>query len=356
MQRRTIPDLDLSSLSGGQHGIETRLEHISVVIRHGARTPTNSGRACWSGYWDIPQGVWDCDLKTVMLATEPNPKTMTDAKDIQNDQSHGTFLVEKVYDAFVEVDGSTSNVNKNLATFSPYKNNLNGTCQLGQLIKQGYDQQITNGQILRNRYIHDGTRVTDPRLMLFDTSADATVSDGYPFSSRNLRYRSDDDQRTVASGQVLLQSLFGPELQDYVTKHDNPSRPIVDHHTADMSLDILSSRRPGNEVCKRILERIEQKAQESDEYQSFSQSEESILMEQLIDEELSSSKGFGQDCMMTAICTDRPIPDVIDDYTGENSTSFGNVEYDENDADIYSKKYGRNRFVRLRDYVSAAWV
>jgi hypothetical protein len=82
---------------------------------------------------------------------------------------------------------------------SSCKNNLNGTCQEGQLIKQGYEQQIFNGRLLRDAYIYDGgNEGHDPRLQLFDTSR----RDFYPFEQPHLRYRSDDDQRTLASGQI----------------------------------------------------------------------------------------------------------------------------------------------------------
>jgi hypothetical protein len=33
-------------------------------------------------------------------------------------------------------------------------NHLNGTCQLGQLIDQGYSQEIANGQFLRDAYAY----------------------------------------------------------------------------------------------------------------------------------------------------------------------------------------------------------
>lgn len=378
MQRRKIPDLVLpsSSSSGSSSGvfdINTRLEHVSVMIRHGARTPTHGNHHCWPGFWDAPQGVWDCDLTTVMLATGPNPDTMVGPKnDGDDDDNGGIFFVQKVYDAFIERSDSTLDHD---VVFSPYKNHLNGTCQAGQLIRQGYDQQVTNGQLLRERYIYDGSKQDDDdddknaRLRLFDTSdilkdnnrddtsgssSTTTTTMDYPFSRQNLRYRSDDDQRTVASGQVLLQSLFGPELRAFVTRN-NGRQPIIDHHTADRSLDILDAHRDDNDLCNRIFQTIEDKAHSSDEYRRFNQSDESILMGQLIDNEFSHPTSFTQDCMMTAICTDRPIPDVINDYKGENhddtTTSDGEGM---DDGDIYTQKYGRNRFVRLRDYVSVA--
>mmetsp|Transcript_3972 Transcript_3972/g.9729 ORF Transcript_3972/g.9729 Transcript_3972/m.9729 type:complete len:707 (+) Transcript_3972:50-2170(+) len=360
MKRRTIPDLQQQL----QPNVQTKLEHISVVIRHGARTPASGKHDCWPGYWDVPQGVWDCNLKTIMLATEPNPRITvgphSKTENNDHDHDHGSFLVEKVYDAFLEGDRRSSSTS---SVFTPYKNHLNGTCQKGQLIQQGYDQQVTNGQILRNRYIKDGTRRRqqedqeppidgDDRLILFDASTVDTTGD-YPFSSRNLRYRSDDDQRTVASGQVLLKSLFGPEVQTFVTKHNGTNQPIIDHHTADRHLDVLSEDRVDNDVCTEIFEKLELQAIQSDEYKAFNQSDESVLMRQLIDEELSHPNSFTQDCMMTAICTDRLIPDVINDYAGEISTdsTASDDPREENDNDPYTRKFGRNRFVRLRDYL-----
>ncbi len=308
---------------------KSRLQRVTAVIRHGARTPTRT-KNCWEGYWDEPDGIWDCEL-TTMLSTRPiveTPNAETDG---------GQFLVEKIYDAF---EGERPPV--------PYRNVLNGTCQVAQLIQQGYDQQIRNGKFLRDAYVFDdsaeGVAKGDPRLHLFTTSE--LLDNGIEnlnnrFLYGMLRYRSDDDQRTLASGQVLLGVMFGPEAVAYRKAH-NGKIPIVEHHTGDRANDILSPHR-GETKCpkqKKLMDR----ALASEEFMAFYHSEESKTMRQLIYDHLvpEGVKFGGSDCMMTSICTDRTLPEVIRDYGDAPKTA--------ND-DSYTSKYGPNRFSRLRDFI-----
>jgi hypothetical protein len=231
------------------------------------------------------------------------------------------YLVEKVYDAF-RGDGVNS----------PYKNNLNGTCQEGQLIEQGYEQQIFNGRLLRDAYIYDGSNEGhDPRLRLFDTSR----RDFYPFEQQHLRYRSDDDQRTLASGQILLSRMFQAELETYGSSEGR--NPLIALHTADRHVDILSPKVdcPSHKEARR-------QSIESEDYQNFFSSSESQSIRRLIQMELGQSNPSDSimDCLMTAICTDRTLPPALDD--------FGKKEID----DEFTKAYGPQRFKRVVDYVS----
>lgn len=363
MQRRRIPDLSLQGTTGQ---VNTQLQHITVVVRHGARTPTHGNHDCWPGYWNLPQGIWDCDLRTVLFATEPNPTTasrVAEENENGSDDKWGAFLVQKIYDAFELGDDGDDGA-------SPYQNHLNGTCQTGQLIRQGADQLVTLGQILRERYFYDGSHPYNARLKLFDTSAVLRANnatpiknidddrDRYPFAPKHLRFRSDDDQRTVASGQVLLQSMMKPELEAWRKSHPLPPQPgampVIPQHTADRSVDILSARQVG--PCNANLRAAKDRAQQSKHFQKFNTSEEAVLMRKLISDDLGNPVNFNQDCIMTAMCTDRPLPDVINDYKGEDDdsgttdSSGGNSDSD----DEYTRKYGSNRFVRLRNYVSVA--
>eukprot|EP00531_Pseudo-nitzschia_arenysensis_P018394 CAMPEP_0116123460 /NCGR_PEP_ID=MMETSP0329-20121206/4763_1 /TAXON_ID=697910 /ORGANISM="Pseudo-nitzschia arenysensis, Strain B593" /LENGTH=607 /DNA_ID=CAMNT_0003617383 /DNA_START=116 /DNA_END=1939 /DNA_ORIENTATION=- len=329
MNTRAIPPLPKDQ---NTTTYKSRLQRVTAVIRHGARTPIHT-KNCWKGHWNEPDGIWDCEL-TTMLSTRPigeTPNSETDS---------GQFLVEKIYDAFA---GERPPV--------PYRNIMNGTCQDGQLIQQGYDQQIRNGQFLRDAYVFDdsaGEGVTDakgdPRLRLFTTSA--LLDNGIEnlnnrFLYGILRYRSDDDQRTLASGQVLLGAMFGPEAVAYRKAH-NGKIPIVEHHTGDHENDIMSLHR-GEHKCPKQKE-LMKRALASEEFTAFYHSEESKTMRQLIDDHLEPEGVLfgGTDCMMTSICTDRSIPDVIRDY--------GNATKSAKD-DAYTSKYGPNRFERLRDYV-----
>jgi hypothetical protein len=327
MKTRSIPPLPLQEDSSeNSTSPNTHLVHVSAIIRHGARTPVHGTKRCWKGYWDEPDGIWNCKLRTIVSTRPYNYETDSASTSSTVGEGDGMFLIQKVYNAF-HGDGESS----------PYKNNLNGTCQNGQLLQPGYDQEVVNGQYLRDAYIYNGSNPNhDPRMVLFDTTKDVQ-SNVYPFLEPHLRYRSDDDQRTVASGQILLSTMFEPELQLYRTAMK--SNPIITHHTADRALDIVD----GTGYCPLTHEAYIRSIQ-SQEYQSFLNSEESLLMQQLMRDELDPDPKYNValGCMMTAICTDRSLPDVINDYDDSTNT----------DSDEYTKKYGPNRFERLMNFVS----
>ena len=89
---------------------------------------------------------------------------------------------------------------------------------MGQLIQQGYDQEVTNGKILREAYTYrKGEYDHDERMRLLDLS-EMTNDDTLPW--KRLTFRADDYQRTVMSGQIVLRSLFDPELQAYKAAHE----------------------------------------------------------------------------------------------------------------------------------------
>jgi len=338
MESRAIPPLAGSRASTTY---KSRLKKGTTIIRHGARTPIHS-KNCWKGHWDEPDGIWDCQL-TTLLATRPNGFGRS-----AGPQDKGQFVVEKIYDAF-----------QGEKVPSPYRNTMNGTCQDGQLIEQGYDQQVQNGKHLRDAYVYDDGPTAkgeedlgvepqvkgDPRLRLFTTSALNQMGleneDNHRYFLEGLlRYRSDDDQRTLASGQVLLSSMFGPEAVAFRNANDGKT-PVLAHHTADKANDIVSSRR-GTTICPKQKE-VEKRALASKEYTDFYHSDESHTIRQLIDDELEPEGVLfgGIDCLMTSMCTDRSIPKVVQDY---NRT-------DAPDDDAFAKKYGPNRFERLLDYV-----
>ena len=66
------------------------------------------------------------------------------------------FLFEKQYDALKE----------------PLSNELGGTCQVGQLLLRGYEQELRNGRYLRSAYLYDAENPYshDERMRLLDTS------------------------------------------------------------------------------------------------------------------------------------------------------------------------------------------
>ena len=199
--------------------------------------------------------------------------TSNGGSDDTSDVNDPSFLFEKRYDALNDPP--------------LLKNSLNGTCQMGQLLLRGYEQQIANGKMLREAYVKDGTSnepIMDD-MVLFDFT-DTATDEPFLWEEPNLYVRADDDQRTMMSGQVLLRGLFG----DIIGKRQESSgNPIIKIHTADRSQDIIS---PSPRVCP-ILNELEAEAEASDGFQAFLDSDEAQTMERLIQEELGG-RGDGR--------------------------------------------------------------
>jgi hypothetical protein len=289
---------------------ETRLVHVTAVLRHGARTPWASASKlkCWNGFWESPEtGVWDCDLTTILAPPNPNhvkeeegdttvPTTSTQDKDAM-------FLFEKKYDALIPhpAEGEDS-----ASTTMPFANELNGTCQVGQLLLQGYEQELQNGQFLRDAYFYDSTQKFnhDERMRLLDVS----FTEYTPWAPNQVRFRADDEQRTLMSGQVVLRGMLGPEvIHEFEQTGVYPTIPV---HTADYERDYLS---PNHEICPK-LNTLKEVAQQSSLYQRFNYSLETRGIREYMSRQLGSSQ-VEMDCLYTTMCTDRPLPPAIDDYT-----------------------------------------
>lgn len=344
MATRSIP-----AIRPNVHLGDSRLAHVTAIIRHGARTPWSSDLACWDGYWQADTGVWDCGLTTFLAP--PTPRVVDEEEGKYSSQTDNMFLFEKKYDALQY----------------PQRNEFNGTCQKGQLLLQGYDQELQNGQFLRSAYVYDGAKIGahDTKLRLLDLSDKINR----PYQEPILKYRADDDQRTLMSGQVLLRGMFGTEFVEHAKK--NGQAPIIPLHVADRTRDVLDLN--VNE-CPR-LQTLQAEALRSLEFQAFNNSQESKTLQKFIHAELGSL-GEPLDCLMTTICTDRTLPEAINDYHKEDrrdlhpghSHNDGNCkphsrklhaghEHDEGedgdgdkDDDHDCGKYGTNLFERLTKF------
>jgi len=317
MNARLIPNLrDKDPLIG-----ETRLVHVTAVIRHGARTPWSSNEQCWKGYWDVSKDTsrWDCDLTTVMAP--PDPNVVVEEEEGEKNSAllllpdDAFFLYEKVYDAL------------NTSDRGALRNELNGTCQVGQMLLQGYEQQIMNGKNLRQAYgYHDNEYTHDERMRLFDLTSVYSATD----ELNQLYLRADDDQRTVMSGQVLLRGLFDDEIKRKF-KMDG-TYPNLMLHIADRDRDVLGAN---SMTCPRLKE-LEDMAKKSIEYQTFNNSDYRNSLRWYARDKLGITSNGGEllDCLMTTICTDRELPDAVNDFgsTGIDGSMFQSLV----DADITS--------------------
>jgi len=293
MQHRSIPPLAVPS-----NVPDLELLQSIVVIRHGSRTPwAPYEQPCWDGY----QEDWDCDLTTI---TGPNPLTSSESSsegDIQN-----LFVFEKIYDGLK----------------GPLANELGGTCQKGQLLQSGYDQEVTNGMFLRDAYV----RVEDEVQSRSDVSnVDGKLFDSVKWEEAKtyddfIYFRSDDEQRTLLSGQALLSGMF-----------DISENVIVKLHTADYKNDILD---PNPTSCPR-LDYLEDVAKNSAAYSELGANELAIDMENIL-AKINGDADIMLDCIMTSICNDLDLPSALDDFTtSDEESTFSRMEQYWNNMNTY---------------------
>lgn len=119
------------------------------------------------------------------------------------------------------------------------------------------------------------------------------------YQEPNLRYRADDEQRTLMSGQILLRGLFGPEI----LADDNDETTIIRLHTGDYKRDVLVINK---NICPRAAD-LEAEAYESEEFKRWN---ETSIEVQIIRKFAQSKMGLDEipggilDCLMTTMCTD----------------------------------------------------
>jgi Histidine phosphatase superfamily (branch 2) len=317
MKTRTVPPLPRDKRFG-----ETRLHHVTVIARHGARTPYMPGLNCWEDYATNPEtSVWDCKLNSYLSPPPPAEVLIQEGMDSNHDEA--MFLFEKRYDALQD----------------PLSNLLGGTCQVGQLLLQGYEQEYSNGQYLRDAYVYDGGDFEhDARMRLLDVGSTTGTGDNV---WDRIRYRVDDEMRTLMSGQIILRGLFGPELAAYFAKKQR--YPVIPLHTADYSRDVLE---PNAGVCPRLNE-IRKRNEASPEFQAYNKSAEAGILRRFQTEVLEVPNPNADmdaiDCLMTTMCTDRALPAAVNDYRPSGSTE------PRNDTE-WSSEYGHDLLQRLFEF------
>lgn len=160
LTQREIPPLTNEQLTR-----VNKLEQVQIVVRHGARTPYEKYQ-CWADY----SVTWnDCNVTELMLES-PN---------MYSQSRPASWLFRKLYDG------------------SP--NYLGGNCYTGQLLSEGYEQENQVGLYLNQAYLNN----SNANLNLFDTDVWMDID-----TNDMIYLRSDDEQRTLMSGQILLHGMF----------------------------------------------------------------------------------------------------------------------------------------------------
>ncbi|OQS02437.1 hypothetical protein THRCLA_05196 [Thraustotheca clavata] len=213
-----------------------KLDQVQIAIRHGARTLV--GRSmCWDGY----NATWNCNARNHI---EPSLEMST----------HRSFDVK----------------------YTPGETVLKGTCQVGQLLDEGYRQETLNGENFYRAYIASN------RLYQSTEQIDLT-------NDSDIYLSSTDMQRTVMSGQLVVDAMF-PKTKS--------ASSLVSWHVGDIS---QSSFVPNPFACPRLGE-IKRDFEASDEYQLWLRQHDALV--ETIKKTFHSYDPKGLfDCLLTARCS-----------------------------------------------------
>lgn len=320
------------------------IKHVTAIIRHGSRTPW-ARHQCWDGYNDpsTDTATWECKLTSMMRPQSEEAVSYESLLSGVSDQvtaesGRGLFFeFQKLYDA---------NWSKKHPNHFPenMQNEFRGNCQQGQLIFEGYAQQQRNAEILKEAYFSKDFDEPDVgTLYNFEDEVQKTTVGGRAYDEPQLYFRSDDDERTMMSGQILIGKFFGELMEKHEKRYQlegkGDDRPVIRVHTADRVKDVLA---PNPTTCPRLQE-IKQEAERSEGYrEKFLFSDDAKLMRQLAANEFGGKSMMSDseeaiDCVMTTVCEDKELPYVLD--AGES------------DQDVIDN-YGKNIFDRFIQFVS----
>ncbi|KAH7650379.1 hypothetical protein FG379_003451 [Cryptosporidium bovis] len=237
------------------------LIQVQSIIRHGARTPTKYHK-CWKG---LVQS-WNCDeLITTVQAS---------AYDVRNNTQ--TLEFSKHYD------------------IRQWENNLNGTCKMGQLISQGYEQHRINGRIIANAYFKSSKNGNNTNSLV--TKNGLIIGNNY---RDEIYIRSSDMQRTTVSAAALFTSLLEEVVGKDVTFKEFQKFPL---HTMDIQSDYLFA----NANVENLTDHL-RSALNSNEYFNIVDKHQKLYEELELNVKTNRLKdlwpGDLMDCIMTTVCT-----------------------------------------------------
>ncbi|OQR91851.1 hypothetical protein ACHHYP_04309 [Achlya hypogyna] len=273
------------------------LVQVQMMVRHGARTPFSSGQ-CWNGYAES----WTCNIRD---NTAPVLHSKAGVA--------SSIVFDKIY-----TEGD---------------NVFAGNCLLGQMVDEGYLQQKQNGENFRKAYTGKGP------LALFQQGQPLDLT-----NTSDVFFESTDMQRTVNSGQVIVQNWF----------FDAPSSQPIPWHTNDLGTSYVT---PNPAVCP-ALTAINSEWLASPEYKAWAKNATNVAWETELQTHIT---GYNHvtlfDCLMTQTCTDRPLPHgmtaelMLRSTTHEETTQLMQYLYKNN---AYART-GMAAFVqRIRSRLQAA--
>ncbi|CAI5732529.1 unnamed protein product [Peronospora farinosa] len=252
-------------LTSEQAELVESLEQVQIIARHGARAPY-ARIFCWDSPKHNPMNAeWNCSTISVS------------SQEINSKEESKVFgrLYRKSY-----IDGH---------------NILNGDCIVGGLLESGRQQHMMNGQFLRDAYVGKGS------LKLFPT---AKLSD---LELSEIYLRSDDQERTLGSGQALINGLFPIDGTPSFELHR-----MLSWNVADYSMDYIS---PNKKICP-LMKHIEQMSNESPEFWGHLRDPATVEIERHFSDVVGDfSWDSVLECLSTARCSNLELPDGVDEET-----------------------------------------
>ncbi|KAI9907275.1 hypothetical protein PsorP6_002886 [Peronosclerospora sorghi] len=250
-------------LTAEQAELVESLEQVQIIARHGARAPY-AKLFCWESNEHNPMNAeWNCTTTSVS-SQDINPK----------EESNGFGrLYRKAY-----LNGH---------------NILKGDCIIGGLLELGRQQQKMNGQCVNILSLNIKPVIRANKHCNIETKA--------------IYLRSDDQERTLGSGQALVDGLF--------PTHGTPSLELhrmLAWNVADISVDYIGTN---DNICP-MMKHIGQIAYDSPELWKHRQDPATVAMEHhFIDLVGDFSWETVLECLSIARCNDLQLPGALDEKT-----------------------------------------
>jgi hypothetical protein len=234
------------------------LKQVNVLIRHGDRT-----RCGYPSCWAKDEAKYDCDLEFLESPTGKGIKK------------------GRVYKK----------------TYMKGRNVLPGSCRLGQLTPIGYKQHYLKGKMLRRAY-------------------SKFLPSSYKGHESSFSLRSDDEPRTVLSGQALLAGMY-PQHGHH---QSSPAEWMVMDHVRENMF-------PNFHVCPRLNRAVKQ-AKAHPEFKKHWKKVH-LPLKRKLSRLLGKDVHIGhiRDCLLTHICHKQAVPKQLLPLVPEINAEY-NKHYD----------------------------
>ncbi|ETW03232.1 hypothetical protein, variant [Aphanomyces invadans] len=277
-------DMSLSAIQPLERSLASSVElvQVQIVVRHGARAPCFPD-VCWKDYNE----EWNCNMRELSRPV---------LSDFDGSHDKSTYNLE-----FAKV-------------FTGGRNIRRGNCSVGQLIDEGFHQELQNAKHFRDAYV-----TAERGLFAPNEAVDVT-------DATDVRFESSDVPRTLQSGQTIVQGMFPTVAY--------PKQPVP-WHTQDKAVSIIFP----NEANCPALASVAADWLSSSELHEWRMEPPNVDLDWALEEALASySSNSLFDCLMTSKCTNRPLPlsDELFHLAAKREEAVAIMQYVFRDS-IYSK-------------------